>query len=304
MINIQPKVSIIMNCYNSSQFLREAIECVLEQTYKNWELIFWDNQSTDESATIFKEYKDERLMYNYASSKTDLSEARNLAISKAKGEWFAFLDCDDVWRKEKLELQLNTIVKNEKIGIIYSPFNVLLNTSQKNNSLLNFLTNKVKCIPHEAKLIYNNLLKSNFIIFSSVLIRKSVFESTGGFSRNLVHNEDYEILLKSCYNHLAICINEPMVFYRIHDSNNSYVNGEISYIENNYIYNQLPKSPLLIRAIKNNNTRLAIFKIRNRHYLDGLKYLFKHGSLISIFSIFIKRLSLLSNLNLNKYISN
>ena len=60
------KVSVIMNCYNGNVFLREAISSILSQTYKNWELIFWDNQSTDDSKSIFKSYRDKRLKYFYS----------------------------------------------------------------------------------------------------------------------------------------------------------------------------------------------------------------------------------------------
>jgi len=79
----EPLVSILMNCYNGEKFLREAIESVLAQTYNNWELIFWDNQSTDQSAEIFNSFGDKRLKYFYASKHTKLYEARNYAFEKA-----------------------------------------------------------------------------------------------------------------------------------------------------------------------------------------------------------------------------
>jgi glycosyltransferase involved in cell wall biosynthesis len=288
----QQRVSIIMNCYNSSRFLREAIESVISQTYQNWELIFWDNQSTDDSAKIFKEYNDERCKYFLATIKTDLSEARNLAIEKAEGYWLAFLDCDDIWETNKLDLQINSFNNNDKVAIIYSPFELILNTRQKNNSLLNFLTNKVSCKPHPPEKIFNRLLEGNFIIFSSVLIKRDVFIETGGFSKNLVHNEDYEILLKSSYRYLAICISEKTVKYRIHDSNNSYANGEISYLENDNIYKQFSLTTEIENAINNNRTRFSFYKIRNGHFFDGIGYFFKQGSFVSAFKIIKKRFEL------------
>ena len=68
--NNQPLVSIIMNCYNGETYLIQSIESVLSQTYKNWELIFWDNRSNDKSAEIFKSYKDSRFKYFYAPEHT------------------------------------------------------------------------------------------------------------------------------------------------------------------------------------------------------------------------------------------
>ena len=62
-MSTEPLVSIIINCFNGEKYLRNAIDSVIEQTYKNWEIIFWDNQSTDKSAEIFKSYKDKRFKY-------------------------------------------------------------------------------------------------------------------------------------------------------------------------------------------------------------------------------------------------
>ena len=101
---IEPIVSIIMNCYNGETYLDESISSILSQTYKNWELIFWDNKSQDKSAEIFKKYNDKRLKYFYAKEHTTLYKARNLAIEKSSGEFIAFLDTDDLWSSNKLEL--------------------------------------------------------------------------------------------------------------------------------------------------------------------------------------------------------
>ena len=75
-----------MNCYNGEAYLYESIKSVLSQTYKNWEIIFWDNKSEDKSAEIFKSYNDKRFKYFYAHEHTPLYKARNLAIEKSKGE--------------------------------------------------------------------------------------------------------------------------------------------------------------------------------------------------------------------------
>ena len=107
-----------MNCYNGEKYLSQALKSVLEQTYDNWELIFWDNQSTDKSAEIFKEYNDIRFKYFYASSHTLLYEARNEAVKKTKGEFIAILDVDDWWIPEKLEMQLS-LFKNDEVGLVY-----------------------------------------------------------------------------------------------------------------------------------------------------------------------------------------
>ena len=98
----KPLVSIIINCYNGEKYLREAIDSIYSQTYVNWEIIFWDNCSTDRSAEIAKSF-DHRLRYYCTVDTTPLGAARNLAIKKTKGKYIAFLDCDDLYLPEKLE---------------------------------------------------------------------------------------------------------------------------------------------------------------------------------------------------------
>ena len=117
--NNQSLVSVVMKCYNGETYLYESIKSVLSQTYENWELIFWDNQSTDSSAEIFKSFRDKRFRYFYANGHTPLYKARNLAIEKSKGDFIAFLDTDDLWSKEKLKLQM-LYFNNPEVGVVFS----------------------------------------------------------------------------------------------------------------------------------------------------------------------------------------
>ena len=101
-----PLVSIVMNCYNGEKYLKEAIDSIFNQTISDWEIIFWDNCSTDKSAEIALSYSNEKLHYFLAEKNEPLSTARNLAVKKARGKWIAFLDVDDIWFPHKLERQL------------------------------------------------------------------------------------------------------------------------------------------------------------------------------------------------------
>jgi glycosyltransferase involved in cell wall biosynthesis len=107
-------VSIIINCYNGEKFLREAIDSIYAQTYHNWEIIFWDNASTDASASIARSY-DDRVKYFKSESLIQLCIARNLAIERCQGDVIAFLDCDDVWLPNKLESQLAIFQQGYKV---------------------------------------------------------------------------------------------------------------------------------------------------------------------------------------------
>lgn len=115
----QPLVSVIMNCLNCSKYVREAIDSIYAQTYKNWEIIFWDNSSTDSSAEIAKGY-DKRAKYFKGDKTVPLYAARNYALQQARGKYIAFLDYDDIWLPQKLEQQIPLFDKDNKIGMVYS----------------------------------------------------------------------------------------------------------------------------------------------------------------------------------------
>ena len=119
----QPLVSIIMNCYNSEEFLREALDSVYSQTYQNWEVIFWDNASSDKSESIAKSY-DEHIKYYIAPTNTPLGEARNFALERTNGEYIVFLDTDDIYLPNKLEHQVN-LMQDSGFVMSYASFAII-----------------------------------------------------------------------------------------------------------------------------------------------------------------------------------
>ena len=114
------KISVIINCLNGERYLKKCIKSVLSQTYQNLEIIFWDNQSNDKSASILKSFSDKRIKYYKSKLSTNLYSARNFAIKKAKGHFVSFLDVDDWWAKDKLTKQILLLKQNKNIKIIYS----------------------------------------------------------------------------------------------------------------------------------------------------------------------------------------
>ena len=118
----KPLVSVIMNCHNGEKYLIESISSLITQSYKNWELIFWDNNSTDNSKKIVIKFKDKRIKYFRSNKFNKLYHARNLAINKANGKYIGFLDVDDLWEKNKLKKQIEFFYVNKRIKVIYSNF--------------------------------------------------------------------------------------------------------------------------------------------------------------------------------------
>ena len=109
-MNSQPLISVIINCYNGEKYLKEAIDSVYSQSYQNFEIIFWDNNSNDKSSDIAKSY-DKKLKYYYSKNTTSLGEARSKAIKKASGDYITFLDVDDIYENNKFYKQINLMTK-------------------------------------------------------------------------------------------------------------------------------------------------------------------------------------------------
>ena len=116
MKNKEPLISIIVNCFNGERYLNECLNSILSQSYKNYEVIFWDNQSTDKSKSIFLNIKDNRFKYFSDNEHVTLYGARNKALKVTTGKYVAFLDVDDMWFPDKLEKQVKVMEKNSEIG--------------------------------------------------------------------------------------------------------------------------------------------------------------------------------------------
>ena len=105
-------VSIVMPNYNSEKYVVESINSILEQTYQNWELLFVDDCSTDNSIEVARSFNDDRIKIFKNETNSGAAVSRNYALREAKGKWIAFLDSDDLWESEKLEKQLGYMVAN------------------------------------------------------------------------------------------------------------------------------------------------------------------------------------------------
>jgi glycosyltransferase involved in cell wall biosynthesis len=200
-----PKVSVIMNCYNSDAFLREAIDSVYAQTFGDWEIIFWDNQSTDESAAIAQSY-DARLRYFRAEEFLPLGAARNRALAQATGELVAILDCDDIWKPEKLERQVKLFETDPAIGVVYSNCDIV---DQAGGFLGLMLAERQLCA---GEVFAQLMLFKFFPPWPTVVIRKSV---CGEFQAYKIM-EDYDLLLRIAYQSRFGYIADSLAKYRTH----------------------------------------------------------------------------------------
>lgn len=286
MSNFQPSISVIINCFNGERYLHEAINSVIAQTYTNWEILFWDNQSTDSTKEIVHSYSDKRIKYHYAERHTTLSEARNLAVEKTEGEYINFLDADDVWDKNKLEAQVGLLVP-EEVEVVYTPFDIICTNPTKR--MLNYYKKLKDKTFNITETTYNQLLLGNFIIFSSILFRKELYYAVGGIDIMLQQNEDYQLLLKLSLQTKIRRTKAVHTFYRIHDANASINNLELSIKENRLIYNQLPDSSELNSAIRINELRCVHIYMIKKFYWIALVHFLKHFDFISFIKYYRNR---------------
>ena len=121
-IKKSPLVSVIMNCHNGEKYLKKSLKSLISQSYKNWELIFYDNNSKDKSLSVLNQIKDNRVKIFTTKKLKNLYHARNLAIKKAKGKYISFLDVDDLWEKDKLKHQTEFLEKNDEYSFLYSNY--------------------------------------------------------------------------------------------------------------------------------------------------------------------------------------
>ena len=274
----QPLVSIIINCFNGEKYLNEALTSVVNQSYKNWEVIFWDNQSTDNSAKIYKAYRESRFKYFYAKEHTSLYQARNLAIENSNGELISFLDTDDMWVNNKLELQV-PLFKEQDIGVVFSNL-WLLKKDKKNKKLYS----NQKLLSGR---IYNELIKNYNVGLGTTIIKKFYYTNLKKkFDERFSIIGDFDLFLRLSKMCIFKSIQTPLAYYRLHGKNLSTTNKQKE-IEEFQVWLEENKDHLEKNHIDNFQKKINYRKFVNckidGNYKECIKMFFR--SKISIFSI-------------------
>lgn len=203
----KPLVSVIMNCYNYAHYIDQSVPTVLAQTYQNWEIIFWDNQSKDSSAEVLKKYSDPRIKYFYADEFLPLGQARNKAIEKASGEFIAFLDIDDLWLPEKLEKQI-PYFENPKVGLVISD-TIFFNENSERQIYKNN--------PPPTGNVFRELLSAYFISLETAVIRRSALDTLDHwFDTRFNMIEEMDLFIRIAYQYELAFAPEVLAKWRIH----------------------------------------------------------------------------------------
>ena len=202
-------VSIILNCFNGEKFLKKTLDSIKQQSYKNWELIFIDNHSTDNSKLIFKSYKDKRFKYFKTKKHLSLYSARNFGVNKSKGDFISFIDADDWWIKNKIEKQITLFFKNHNLDIVFS--NVFI-YEEKNKKKKLFIKKKIKFINSQS------LINKFEMPILTTMIKKKIFKSNK-FNKQYTIIGDFDFFTRLAIHYNIGYIHEPLAYYRIHGSN-------------------------------------------------------------------------------------
>lgn len=201
---MEPLVSIIVPCHNSSKFIKATLNSVVAQDYTSWELIIIDDKSTDDTCTIVEEFasKYSNIQFIRLPQNGGVSKARNLGMEKANGKYIAFLDSDDIWLENKLTRQV-AYMEEKMLPMTFCAYNRI----NEDGAIISGIT------PAPFSYSYHQLLSHNVIIFSTSMVLKSTI---GDLQFSPAGHEDWIFFLqlfKKCK--LGYGINEPLALYRI-----------------------------------------------------------------------------------------
>jgi len=205
-----PLVSVIIPAYNQERFIGEAIESILSQSMRDFEILVIDDGSRDRTKGVVLAFRD-KVRYFFQPNK-GAGAARNAGLERAKGRFIAFLDADDMWLPGKLELQLDVMESSPEVGVAYGAIIVMYENSWRHERVIRS--------PHELSL--EEMLLENPVHTSTVLIRREWFETAGVFDESLIRCQDWEmwfrLRIQGCQFRY---IDEVLAKVRFHDSNST-----------------------------------------------------------------------------------
>ncbi len=205
----KPLVSVIIPTHNRATIVPQAINSVLQQSFTDYELIVVDDASTDDTADRLQAGYGEKIKYIKKLSNAGPSAARNTGIQVARGIYIAFLDDDDEWLPEKLQLQLPIMKQNPDVGVVYCGCFLVDEGGA--------IAGQIK--PEKRGYIFNDLLHKNYLITSAALIRKEILEKVGGFDESLAACEDWDLWIRISQQCLIEYVDELLLRYKVHKQN-------------------------------------------------------------------------------------
>ena len=273
-----PVVTVIVNLFNGKETLAEAIDSVLAQTFVDWELLTWDDCSSDGSDAIVANYSDLRIRYFRADTQVTLGRARPCAMQMARGVWIAFLDQDDVWLPHKLERQLAVARAKPEAALVYGrtvrfyPNGVERDYDQ---------AHEYSYLP-EGDIFCDLFRRSCFIAMSSAIFRRSAIHAIGGIPPAITIIPDYYLYTAITRRFPAAAVQETVCRYRMHAGSASKVTAIEIHQEALRLMDMWRDDvdpEILTRCRRHHSTQIALAEMRRSGtFLRGLSRLFRDGS--------------------------
>ncbi len=213
-----PRVSVIMPVRNGKDYLQEALDSVLQQSFSELELLLINDGSTDDDYDRYAQ-QDVRIRVLHLSG-LGVSRARNVGMAQARGEFIAFLDADDIWFPGKLRAQVDYFEQNPEVGVVFGQFirwPALADGSfAPAASLVQDASQFTRMDPERSGWLYTRLLDGLLVGMNTAVVRRSVYEAIGGFNEAMRQGEDYDFWLKASRVAEMHSLNGPVALYRIH----------------------------------------------------------------------------------------
>lgn len=203
-IREQPVVSVVIPTHRRDHLIRNAVQSVLDQTYRDLEIIVVDDCSNDNTEIVVRSIGDSRIRYIGLEKNKGAPAARNKGILAAKGDYIAFQDSDDAWHPQKLEKQMTAFMNAPpEVGVVYTGF---LRVNGEEQEYLPYAWVKKK----EGNIL-NELLRGNFVTTPAMVVRKACFEKVGLFDERLPRLQDWELAIRLAQQYEFKFISEPLL---------------------------------------------------------------------------------------------
>jgi GT2 family glycosyltransferase len=207
---VPPLVSVVIPTFNRCHLVQQALDSVLAQTFNDLEIIVVDDGSTDGTDQALTQYGD-RIRYVWQENQGE-SAARNHGIALAKGRYIAFLDSDDLWRPDKLTRQIALLERSADIGLVFCQAQMIDERGWV------IPGPPIGAESEHVRPDFENLCRRNFIAPSTVVMRRTLLDATGGFDETIRYGEDWDLWLRCALVSQLQGVHEPLASVRIHSS--------------------------------------------------------------------------------------
>lgn len=266
LLNIKPKISVIMPVYNAEKYISKAIDSILGQTEEDFELILIDDCGTDNSMGIVRDYKDKRIRIVQNEKNKGISYSRNKGINVAKGEYIALMDDDDIAPSDRFDIEINYMREHPDIDVIGG----ISRAIDENGNIIEYLPSKIICNPNRiyAELLFGDKIANGSTMIRTEFIRKNNLYYKDGF----LGMEDYKFWTECAVVGKIANIDKILLYWRKTKENETYHVISKKSEERKIKYAEIQKEALLAYGFELSNEEIKlftdVFKEKTKEYIS------------------------------------